>query len=262
MHNYLKKILEEKRRVVEQLAHDVLMQKKLQPILNGERKQQHSKSFSQALSLKGMHVIAEVKRKSPSKGNLAEIADPVALAKKYETAGASAISVLTDKFGFAGSVDDLAAVASAVSCPVLRKDFIIDRLQIAEAIYYGASAVLLIVAVLGEMTKQFIDDCNKMGIDALVEVHNKEELAIALTSNAEIIGINNRNLETFEVDINNALTLGEMIPDGVLRVAESGIKNIETAKLYREAGFNAVLVGEALVLADSPATFIGEMVDE
>ncbi len=256
MHNYLTKILESKQRVVQRLADDGVMQAKLQPILDGQYRSQPANRLQHALSLSGMHVIAEIKRKSPSKGNLVDSIDPAGLAKAYQAAGASAISVLTDQFGFAGSVEDLAAVVRDVACPVLRKDFIIDRLQIAEAIYYGASALLLIVAVLGDKTKQFVEDCNKMGIDALVEVHNKAELAIAIAAGATIIGINNRNLETFAVDIHNALTLGELIPHHILRVAESGINDIQTVNLYRRANFNAVLVGEALVTAHNPADFI------
>lgn len=261
MHSYLKKILAEKKRVVDVLLQDVSMQAQLAPILNGECQVMHSKQFMQSLARPGMQVIAEVKRKSPSKGLLAAIQDPLVLATEYAQSGAAAISVLTDEFGFSGSILDLKAVAATVSAAVLRKDFILHPIQIAEAIYYGAKAVLLIVAVLGEQTKRFVELCALMGIDALVEVHNKDELAIALAAKASIIGINNRNLQTFSVDIDNALRLREFLPEEVVCVAESGIKDVATARLYRDAGFDAVLIGEALVTANSPAAFIKEIMN-
>ena len=259
MHSYLKQILEQKRQVVAALAKDAAKTGQLQPIMDGSLRDAHHKKFERALVQPGLSVIAEVKRKSPSKGALAEISDPVALAKEYEAAGAVAISVLTDKFGFDGSIEDLSVVADAVQCPIIRKDFIIDELQIAEAVAHGASAVLLVVAVLGEKTKLFVDMCHRMGADALVEVHNKEEIGIALDSGARIIGVNNRNLETFEVDPDMALNLRDAIPVGVISVAESGIKDLELAKRYQAADFDAVLIGEALVTADSPRKFIEEI---
>jgi indole-3-glycerol phosphate synthase len=261
MHNYLKKILEEKHHYVTNVKANVSLMGELDDIAAGARKHEYQAKFIDSLRQPGLRVIAEVKRKSPSKGHLAEINDPIALAKVYESAGAAAISVLTDEYGFNGSISDLSAVSQAVECPLLRKDFIIDEVQIAEAIYYGASAVLLIVAVLDDKTGSFIAACERMGIDALVEVHNADELNIAIDADASIIGVNNRNLETFEVDINNSLELYDSIPKGVVSIAESGIKDIATAQKYQKAGFDAILVGEALVTASSPASFIREVVD-
>lgn len=256
MHNYLQKILEYKRQEVAELAKNAAVSAQLQPIMDGHLHDARHNHFERALVQPGLSVIAEVKRRSPSKGDLAAIKDPVALATEYEQAGSVAISVLTDKHGFDGCIEDLSIIADAVSCPVLRKDFIIDELQIAEAIAHGATAVLLIVAVLGDKTKLFVEHCYRMGADALVEVHNETEVQIAIDSGARIIGVNNRNLTTFEVDPDTALRLRDVIPAGAITVAESGIRTLERAKQYQAADFDAVLIGEALVTADSPRQFI------
>ncbi len=228
-------------------------------ILQGRQTRLADKNFKQALRGASLAVIAEIKRKSPGKGLLATIEDPVRLAKTYAEHGASALSILTDRMYFGGSLDDLTRVckASGFQCPpVLRKDFMLDEIQIAEAILAGADAILCIVAVLGHRTKHMVDAAHRMGIDALVEVHDRQELEIALSYGAEIIGVNNRDLTTFAIDTQQALRMAEDIPAGIIRVAESGIFEPELALSYRQAGFDAVLIGEALVTAKHPGDLI------
>lgn len=218
-----------------------------------------SKNFKQSLRNPTLSVIAEIKRRSPSKGFLADIADPVQLANHYIAAGANAISVLTDKSFFNGSIDDLLCVSAALrqcSTPVLCKDFIISRRQIDEAIMAGADAVLLIVKALGEKTKTLLDYAKTMNIDALVEVNNSAELALAVQAGAEIIAVNNRDLSTFNVDTTQCFTLIQEIPSSIIKVAASGILTPELAQQYYHVGFDAVLIGEALVKSTSPADFI------
>ncbi len=261
MHDYLKKILNNKQREVKAYQHALQTQADVQSqaILNNEIKYQGKKSFKNALQTDPIAIIAEIKRRSPSKSHLADIPDPVSLANQYVQGGAAAISVLTDSFGFNGSLQDLTDVSEAIKAqpqPVLRKDFIIDPIQIPQAIVAGADAVLLIVAVLKEKTADFIAQAKALNIDALVEVHDQTELDWALQMGAEIVGINNRNLTTFEVDTQNAIHLKKMIPNHIITVAESGIQDVSTAQMYRHAGFNALLIGEALVKADNPADFI------
>lgn len=207
----------------------------------------------------GFHIIAEIKRHSPSRGDIAPIEDPLELARLYEKAGASMISVLTDKKFFHGSLEDLKKVAEGVSIPVLRKDFIIAPKQIAEAIKAGASAILLIAAVLGSSINELVKLCKALEIEPLVEVHDESELEIALESECRMIGVNNRNLKTMDVSLETALRLSKLIPEGYVKVAESGILTIEDAKRMKEAGYNAVLVGEGLIKHNDPATFIKQM---
>ena len=207
------------------------------------------KSFKSVLEKPGLSVIAEIKRKSPSKGVLAEISDPKKLAEKYILDGASAISVLTDEAFFGGSFKDLQVVSSC-AVPVLCKDFILHKNQIIEAKLHQANAILLIVAVFEyDMLrfKRLYDFAQQLSLDVLVEVHTLEELEAVLEMGVDIIGINNRNLETFEVDINTALTLKAHIPEGVLTVAESGIASKDACDQLIVAGFDGVLIGEAFV---------------
>lgn len=240
MSNYLELIVERKKIEIAALKK----KKKLRENLRGD-------------SLK---VIAEIKRRSPSKGMIREIADPLQLAKAYLEGGASALSVLTDKEGFGGSLEDLQKTASTFpdAC-VLRKDFIIDPIQLEETCKAGASAVLLIVAILGNKTSLFIEEAKKWHLETLVEVHNEEELAIAIAAGSEIIGVNNRNLSTFEIDLSVAERLAPLIPQGIVKVAESGISSREDALRMRKAGYDAVLVGEALVKAHSPQELIKKL---
>lgn len=198
-------------------------------------------------------VIAEVKRSSPSKGALAEIADPASLAHAYEKAGASVISVLTERRRFGGSLADLTAVRSAVNIPVLRKDFMVDEYQFYEARAYGADVVLLIVAALStNQLKDYYEMATELGMASLVEVHTHDELDRAMEIEPRIIGINSRNLKTLEVDQQAFAELLPEIPTSIIRVAESGISTRAEVKSAKSFGADAILVGEALVRAGDP----------
>mgnify|MGYP000597231376 CR=1 FL=1 len=219
----------------------------------------NKKSFKHALKQQHLSVIAEVKRKSPSAGNLAPIANPISLALQYQQGGAAALSVLTDAKYFGGSLEDLKQVASGVSLPLLRKDFIIHPMQIAEAALAGASAVLLIAAVLGNALPRMVRITEEMGLDALVEVHSQDEVLLAVDAGASLLGVNSRNLRTFEVDTGIFEKLLPLIPHEIVKVAESGIKSVKDARSLRSMGYDAVLVGEALVCSRTPAKLIDAM---
>lgn len=209
-----------------------------------------------------VHVIAEIKRRSPSKGALADIPEPVALATAYETGGASAISVLTEGRQFGGSLADLQAVAGAVDVPVLRKDFISTEYQVIEARASGADWVLLIMAGLDDgQVRHLLAVAKAWGMAALVETHSRDELVRAIDCGAEIIGVNARNLSTFELDSELFGRLVSLIPDGIVRVAESAVANSQDVARYREQGAHAVLIGEALVTGDNPAERVREFVN-
>lgn len=200
-------------------------------------------------------VIAEVKRASPSRGDLAEIPEPHVLAAKYEAGGASVVSVLTEERKFKGSLDDLVQVRKAISVPVLRKDFIGNEYQVYEARAAGADLVLLIVAGLPqEQLQSLYTLIRELGMTPLVEAHSADEVARAVDLGAELIGVNARNLKTFELDRELFGRVADQIPAGVIRVAESAVLSVEDVVRYREAGADAVLVGEALVSGDSIAT--------
>ncbi|MBO9578415.1 MAG: indole-3-glycerol phosphate synthase TrpC [Microbacteriaceae bacterium] len=201
-----------------------------------------------------VHVIAEIKRASPSRGSLAAIADPVALAREYAAGGASAISVLTEGRRFQGSLDDLRAVRAAVDVPVLRKDFVGDEYQVLEARAAGADLVLLIVAALDQPTIARLHELVlQLGMTPLVEAHDAEELARAADLGARLIGVNARDLSTFELDQDLFGRLADDFPPDAIRVAESAVKTPEDVARYRAAGADAVLVGEALVTGGDPA---------
>jgi indole-3-glycerol phosphate synthase len=213
-------------------------------------------------------VIAEVKRRSPSKGDIAPDLDAVQQALAYQAAGADAISVLTEPFRFGGSMDDLRAVTAAVDLPVLRKDFIVDPYQIWEAADAGAAAVLLIAAALpAGSLRDLLHECHDCGLDALVEVHDADDLERAYAVGASIMGVNNRDLHTLEVDLATSEQLGALIGNCVIFVSESGIHSPGEARRVRAAGAQAVLVGEALVntprahLADAIAGLRSVQVD-
>ncbi|MDQ1597110.1 MAG: indole-3-glycerol phosphate synthase, partial [Microbacteriaceae bacterium] len=200
-------------------------------------------------------VLAEVKRASPSRGPLADIPDPAALAVSYETGGASAISVLTERHRFSGSLADLEAVRDAVQIPVLRKDFIAEPYQVLEARAAGADLVLLIVAALDQPTLSSLFELTRqLGMTALVETHSAEEVSRALDIGAGLVGVNARDLSTFELDQDLFGRLAGHIPSGVIRVAESAVKSAADVAHYREAGADVVLVGEALVTGDPVRT--------
>ena len=201
----------------------------------------------------GLSVISEVKRKSPSKGALADITDPALLAAEYEAGGAAAISVLTEQRRFGGSLADLDAVRAKVDIPVLRKDFMVDEYQFFEARAHGADLVLLIVASLSdEELSRFLTLARELSLTPLVEVHTIEEVDRALQTDAELIGVNNRNLKTLDVDIANFEQLANRLGDDRVRVAESGIFTPEDARRVQDAGADAILVGEALVRHGDP----------
>jgi indole-3-glycerol phosphate synthase len=198
-------------------------------------------------------VIAEVKRRSPSKGPLAPDLVPGVLAKAYEGAGAACLSVLTDSEFFGGSAADLAEAREAVDLPVLRKDFTVSRADVCDARIMGADALLLIVGALSQAELvEFLCLSRQLGLDALVEVHDEREAEIALGAGAEVVGVNQRDLRTFEVDQDRAMRVGASLPGDVVRVAESGIRTAEDVRRLADAGFDAVLVGEALVSAPDP----------
>lgn len=222
------------------------------------------RSLEAALSLGPdyLGVIAEVKKASPSVGVITENFDPVAQALAYDRAGASAISVLTDEKFFQGHLTYLTKIRQQVACPVLRKDFIVHEAQIYEAAVAGADAILLIVAALTQEELIHLLDCaHKVQLDVLVEVHDREELERALETEARIIGINNRNLKTFVVDLATTEILSEEVTDGLILVSESGIKTPADAKRVWECGANAVLVGESLMRAPDPAALLQQFVE-
>lgn len=205
-------------------------------------------------------VIAEIKKASPSKGTLTLDFQPAALARTYVRGGAAALSVLTDREFFQGSLGDMQAARAASSLPVLRKDFTIDELHVIEAAAHGADAILLIAALLSEQElRRFREQARSFGMAALVEVHDEAELDAALGSGAEIVGVNNRNLHTFEVDLATSLNLVRRIPANVLKISESGIHSRADVARLRGAGYQAFLVGEHLMKSADPAAAIEEL---
>lgn len=207
----------------------------------------------------GPHIIAEVKRASPSKGALADIPDPAVLAAQYQAGGASVISVLTEERRFLGSLDDLRAVRAAVQIPVLRKDFIADEYQLLEARAFGADMVLLIVASLEPARLVELHDfATGLGLSVLVEVHDEREIDAALAADARILGVNTRNLKTFTMHPERFAQLRARIPAGTVAVAESGVRDVSDVARYRKDGADAVLVGEALVTDGDPASRVAE----
>ncbi len=212
------------------------------------------RDFRAALLAHPPAVIAEVKKASPSKGLLAADFDPSSIASTYQRGGAAAVSVLTDEEHFQGSLSDLRSARQAIQLPVLRKDFTIDEIDVIEAAANGADAFLLIAALLttSEM-RRFRDVGEQYGLTALAEVHNEEELERVIDSGADVIGVNNRDLHSFEVNLDTSLRLAEKIPANAVRVAESGIHSHADVKLLRSAGFQAFLVGEHLMKSADPA---------
>jgi indole-3-glycerol phosphate synthase len=209
----------------------------------------------------GISVIAEVKRASPSRGELAPIDDPAALAGDYADGGAAAISVLTEERRFHGSLDDLKSVRAAVNVPVLRKDFIVTSYQLWEARAYGADLVLLIVAALTDPELEgLIERARSIGLTPLVEVHELDEVKRAVDAGADLIGVNARDLKTLEVDRDTFARLVPQIPDGVVRIAESGIRGPHDVIEYARAGADVVLVGELLVTGKDPRTAVADLV--
>ena len=206
-------------------------------------------------------VIAEVKRSSPSKGALAFFADPAGLARDYEAGGATVISVLTEGRRFGGSLADLAAVRAAVDVPLLRKDFVVSSYQVWEARAHGADVVLLIVAALEqEALVSLVERVHSLGMAALVEVHDPEEVPRAVDAGARIIGVNTRNLHTLTVDRSQFARVAPLIPPGIFKIAESGVRGPHDVLDYARAGADAVLVGESLVTRGNPRGAVADLV--
>ncbi|HEU4980526.1 MAG TPA: indole-3-glycerol phosphate synthase TrpC [Solirubrobacterales bacterium] len=224
----------------------------------GDRPEQ--RPFGEALVRPGLSLIAEFKRRSPSAGEIQGGATPAETARAYEDGGAAALSILTDASHFGGSLEDLQAARDACVLPVLQKDFIVDRYQLYEAAAAGADAILLIVAALEpEGLARLYDEARGLDLDCVVEVHSEEELETALTVDAEVIGINNRNLDDFSVDVQTTFELITDVPAGKTVVSESGIAERATLEELERVGVDAVLIGEALMRAPDPAAKVREL---
>ena len=255
----LKKIVEVKNREVRRLKSDV----PIDDLVRRIDSQPDPLAFGSRLVGSQISVIAEVKRASPSRGVLRENLDPEWVATRYVENGAAAVSVLTNRDHFHGSLEDLEAVATvahAASIPVLRKEFIFDPYQVHEARAYGADAILLIVSMLNRAQLESLKElAESYGMETLVEVHDEEELAEAVAVGYKIIGINNRNLRTFHTTLDITLTLGPLVPEDCVLVSESGMKSVDDLKLVADAGASAVLIGDALVTAPDPGAKLREL---
>ena len=217
--------------------------------------------FEESLKSKDFAFICEIKKASPSKGIIVEDFPYIDIAQEYEKAGAAAISVLTEPNFFKGNDIFLKDVADTVNIPVLRKDFIIDEYQIYQAKLIGADAILLICAILDETTlNKFLHLARSLKLSCLVETHNEDEIKKALNSGANIIGINNRDLKTFTVDINTSLKLRKLVPENRILISESGIKSAQDIKILKENGFNGALIGESMMLSKDKRKFLSELI--
>ncbi len=241
--------------IVQHKRTEVAARKTKRPLRDIEEGLAHApkvKPFRAALRAEGISIIAEIKRRSPSRGAILPDVDAVELAALYEQAGARAISVLTDKQYFGGSLDDLNKVAHHTKLPCLCKEFIIDPYQIYEARLAGADAILLIARILSDHElKSFLREASALGLGALVETHDEGEIKRALDAGAHIIGINNRDLDTLEVDVQTTMRLKNRVPGGNTLVSESGIKTRREVKLLEDCGIDAVLVGESLLTSNN-----------
>ncbi len=247
MENILEKIAESTLRRVEKAKQSVSAEEMKERALALPKR---SFEFEKALKTDDIAFICECKKASPSKGVIVEDFPYLDIAREYEAAGADCISVLTEPYYFLGSTDYLREIAAAVKTPCIRKDFTTDSYMIYEARTLGASAVLLICSLLGpDRLAEYIGICDELGLSALVETHDAEEISMALEAGARIIGVNNRDLKDFSVSTANSVKLREYVPDGVIFVAESGIKTSADIARLREAGVDAVLVGETLMRA-------------
>ena len=256
MHSRLIEILEAKKQEVARL-------KKKGISSPGQRSIPEIRDFKSAISQPGrVNLIAEIKFASPSAGTIREKTDPIKIGRIYERAGAVAISLLTDQKYFHGHLENLPGVKQSVTLPVLRKDFTIDEIQIREALVWGADAILLIVRILSEaQLKELLHVCYENGLAALVEVHDREDLEKALLSKAEIIGINNRDLDTFEINLQTTYELAGQVPIGHIIVGESGIHNQKDIEDLKGSKVNAVLVGSSLMSSDDMESKTRELVE-
>jgi len=222
-----------------------------------------ARGFARAVAGEGRRIIAEVKKASPSKGVIREDFDPVAIARDYAMHGASAISVLTEEHFFQGSLPYLEQIRGAVTVPLLRKDFIMDPYQLFEAKSYGADAVLFIAALLEpHFLRDLIEQAKALSLDALVEVHSEAELDAAVESGAQLLGINNRDLKTFEVSLATTETLAPLIPRGMPVVCESGIDSLEQIRRVEQWGIHVFLIGESLMRARHPGEKLHELLEK
>jgi len=254
MHHLLEKILKEKQNEVARLKKTLT--------LEGDHDLPPLRDFKAAISVPAkINLIAEIKFASPSAGRIRPKTDPVSIGRIYEAAGAAAVSLLTDKRFFQGDLAQLPHLKRAISLPILRKDFIIDELQVREAFLYGADAILLIARILSRrQLKELIFMCRELGMASLTEVHDKDDLEKALASGADIIGINNRDLDSFKVDIGTTFALAPLVPKYLILVSESGIEKGEDIPALNSAGVHAVLVGSALMKNKDPAAMTSEIV--
>jgi len=254
---YLDEILAQHREVASRDSRS------LSGLIEATRTISNSRGFATRLiedSKNALAVIAEIKRRSPSRGLLSHDLDPKVVAQQYKDAGASCISVLTDSDFFGGSVDDLKSARGAVDLPVLRKDFTVSLNDICDAKLMNADCILLIVAALNKFElAEFHNFALELGLDVLVEIHDEPELDLALEVGAKMIGVNQRNLRTFEVDQQRAVRIAKKIPGSVVRVAESGVRTRDDALQLRDAGYHAVLVGETLVTSKNIAMTLNEL---
>ena len=254
---YLAKILDRHRAAAQSDS------RRLSQLIDEAKTVAPTRGFIQRLrddSLHQLAVIAEIKRRSPSKGVLREGIDASDLARTYESGSASCLSVLTDDVSFGGSVDDLLKARAATAMPVLRKDFTVSELDVCDARIMGADCVLLIAAALSQPELvAFHQLAIEIGLDVLVETHDETEVERALLAGATMIGVNQRDLVTFQVDHERAVRMASVIPIGVIRVAESGVRDANDAQSLRDAGYDAVLVGESLVVSNDPASVIASL---
>ncbi len=255
MHSRLIEIIDEKKREVAQLKQKGLPAESPAEGLK-------TRDFKAALASQDRtDLIAEIKFASPSAGVIREKSDPLAIGRMYGEAGAAAISLLTDKNFFGGDLNNLVPLKNAVALPILRKDFIIDEIQIKEALLFGADAILLIVRILTKKQfKELLSAANESGLAVLTEIHDRADLETAIDSEAEIIGINNRDLDTFEVNIKTTLELAPLVPENRVVVSESGIITSQDIATVREGGVHAVLVGTSIMKSNDPAEKVRELV--
>jgi indole-3-glycerol phosphate synthase len=255
MHHRLVEILDEKKNEVARL-------KKSMPF-NSDKERQPLRDFRAAISvLQKISLIAEIKFASPSAGLIRKKADPVSIGRIYQDAGAAAISLLTDQRFFEGDLEQLPRLKKAISLPILRKDFIIDEVQVREAFFYGADAILLIARILSQpQLAEYIALCRDLGMTPLTEVHSRDDLEKAVASGAEIIGINNRDLDSFKVDITTTFELAPLIPSNCVRVSESGIAAEDDILALKTTGIHAVLVGSSLMRSKDLALKTKEIVN-
>jgi indole-3-glycerol phosphate synthase len=259
----LERILSETRTELERRKRQLPLERLRAVALGDARTQAGERRFRDALDAQGIGVIAEFKRRSPSAGRLRDTPDLAEMVSAYERGGAIAVSILTEGPNFDGALEDLKSARAACDLPLLRKDFVVDPYQLYEAVLAGADAVLLIVAALAQAELASLHEAARaVGLDALVEVHDQEELNRALAVGAEIVGVNNRDLRDFSVEIERTEALMDEVPDGVTVVSESGIARAEQVRRLRERGVQAVLVGESLMRSPDPAAALRELLAE